>query len=61
MTDLKLTLTPEEVQYLARTLQHALGESRVEVRRTHSVDFRDQVLAEEKLLRDLLKKLEECQ
>jgi hypothetical protein len=58
MTDVQITLTSDERQYLLRVVEHALGESRVEVRRTHSPDFRERVLDEEQLQRGLLLKLE---
>jgi hypothetical protein len=58
MADVQITLTSDERQYLARVLEHALGESRVEAHRTHTPDFRERVLEEEKLLRGLLSKLE---
>lgn len=54
-----VTLTQEERTYLARVLQNAIGETRVEVHRTHSPQFRERVLNEEKLIRGLLSKLEE--
>ena len=60
MADIQITLSSDEKQYLLRTLQTAIGESRVEVHRTHTPDFRERVLAEEKLLRGLLAKLEKC-
>jgi hypothetical protein len=58
MADVQITLSSDEKQYLLRTVEHALGESRVEAHRTHTQDFRDRVLEEEKLLRALLAKLE---
>jgi hypothetical protein len=58
MEDFTLRLTVEEQAALVRLLDTALGESRVEARRTHfSPEFREQVLAEEKQLAGLLKKL----
>jgi hypothetical protein len=39
-------------------LKHALGETRVEVHRTHTPGYREDVKAEESLLRGLLKKIE---
>ncbi len=51
-------LTPEEKAYLMRTLSNAIGETRVEVHRTHTPNYRDRVLEEEQLLRGLLAKLE---
>lgn len=58
MADANTMLTREEKDYLVRILQNALGETRVEVHRTHSPQFRERVLDEEKLVRGLLSKLE---
>jgi hypothetical protein len=58
MAGMQITLTSEEKDYLVRTLQNAMGETRVEVHRTHSPEFRERVLEEEKLVRTLLAKLE---
>ena len=51
-------LTPEEKAYLMRVLTNAIEETRVEVHRTHTPNFRDRVLAEEQLIRGLLAKVE---
>jgi len=51
-------LTREEREYLVRLLQSTIGETRVEAHRTHTPAFREQVLAEETLERNLLSKLE---
>lgn len=59
LTGTQITLTREEKDYLGRILQNAMGETRVEVHRTHSPRFREQVLDEEKLVRGLLSKLEQ--
>lgn len=53
-----VTLTPEEKAYLVRVLSNAIGETRVEVHRTHTPNYRDRVLEEERLIRGLLAKLE---
>ncbi len=58
MAEIRITLTEEEKDYLLRFLQSAMGETRVEVHRTHTPAFRETVLAEEKLLRGLIAKLE---
>lgn len=59
MAEIALTLTTNEQATLVRVVEAALGESRVEARRTHySPEFRDKVLAEESLLAGLLKKLQ---
>jgi hypothetical protein len=57
----QLTLTAEERAYLTGSLQNAMGETRVEVHRTHSPEFRDRVLHEENLVRGLLEKLEKME
>lgn len=52
-------LSDQEVAMLRRMVTTALGDTRVEVHRTHMTpDFREQVKAEEALLRGLLTKLE---
>ncbi|HUE13187.1 MAG TPA: hypothetical protein VMR25_03380 [Planctomycetaceae bacterium] len=55
----QITLNREEKDYLVRVLQNAVGETRVEVHRTHTPQFRERVLEEEKLIRGLLTKLGE--
>jgi DNA-directed RNA polymerase beta' subunit len=57
MSQVNLTVTTEERDYLQRVLQKALEEVRVEVHRTHTPDFRQQVLKEEELIRGLLAKV----
>ncbi len=60
MAENLLSLTANEHVTLVRVVEVALGESRIEARRTHfSPEFREQVLAEESLLAGLLKKLRE--
>jgi hypothetical protein len=54
-----LALTAEEHAELERMVDQNLGETRVEVHRTHTPDYRQQVLHQEELLRGLLKKLRE--
>jgi len=59
MAEFHLVLNEQEKEYLVRVLNSALGETRVEARHTHySPDFRQQVLSEEELLRQLLAKLQ---
>jgi hypothetical protein len=58
MTHTSILLTNEERQYLLNMVQNALGESRVEAHRTHTPEFRERVLAEQNLLRQLVTKLE---
>lgn len=54
---LTLSLEEPERAELLQMLQQALRETRVEAHRTHTPDFRDQVLGREKLLRTLIEKL----
>ncbi len=55
----QLTLSEREKQFLEALLKAALGETRVEAHRTHySPDYRQQVLGEEELVRQLLAKVE---
>lgn len=59
MTEVRLNLTPDEAAVLLRLVGSALGETRVEVHRTHhNPQFRQEVLEEEDLLRGLLAKLQ---
>jgi hypothetical protein len=59
MAEFHLVLNEQEKAYLEGVLKSALGETRVEAHRTHySPDFRQQVLAEEELLRQLLAKMQ---
>ena len=59
MAEFHLILNEQEKAYLEGVLKSALGETRVEAHRTHySPDFRQQVLAEEELLRQLLAKMQ---
>jgi hypothetical protein len=53
---LTLTLSEEEKGELLQLLEHALGDLRVEVHRTHTPDFRAQLLRREDLLRRLIEK-----
>ena len=57
MNPTQLALTAAERDWLQRTLQKALEEVRVEVHRTHTPDYRTQVLKEEELIRGLLAKV----
>jgi hypothetical protein len=52
-----VVFTEEERAVLLDLLQQALGETRVEVHRTHTPSFRDKVLREEQLIRGLVEKL----
>jgi adenine C2-methylase RlmN of 23S rRNA A2503 and tRNA A37 len=51
-------ITEEERAELIRMLKQVLGETRVEVHRTHTPKYRERVLEEEALLRGLLDKFE---
>lgn len=55
---LTLTLTQEERNSLLDLLKQALGEARIEVHRTHTPAFREQVLHQESLIRGLVDKLD---
>ena len=58
MSRITLTLDENERALLERVLEASLGESRVEVRRTHfSPEYRAQVTAEESTLSGLLQKI----
>jgi hypothetical protein len=50
------TISEEERTEIIRLLEQVLGETRVEVHRTHTPEFRQRVQAEEALLRGLLNK-----
>jgi hypothetical protein len=56
---LTLTLTPEERTSLLGLLKRELGDARVEVHRTHTPAFREQVLQQEALIRGLIDKLDQ--
>jgi hypothetical protein len=58
MAEFHLVLNEQEKAYLERILKSALGETRVEVHRTHTPDYRQQVLGEEELVRQLLAKVQ---
>jgi hypothetical protein len=57
MVQFDTPFTAEERQYLVRVLEARLGDTRVEVHRTHSPDFREEVKQEEELVRALLAKI----
>ena len=59
MNEIILKLTSDETAELLRLVSAALGDTRVEVHRTHHTpEFRDNVKQEEDLLRGILKKLQ---
>jgi hypothetical protein len=53
-----LILSTEERDSLLGLLRQALGETRVEVHRTHTPAFRERVIGQEVLIRTLIEKLE---
>jgi len=59
MADINVTLTQREMSELLMLLEHELEETRVEVHRTHTPEFREDVKREEQTLRGLLNKLKE--
>ncbi len=54
----QLIIDAEKRAELVTLLERALGETRVEVHRTHTPGFRDQVLHQEAVIRRLLEKLQ---
>jgi hypothetical protein len=58
MPDTTLVLNEQERAELLMLLKYSLGEVRSEVHRTHTPGYREDVQAEEAVLRGLLKKLE---
>lgn len=54
---IRVALTAEEKAALMDLLAHSLGETRVEMHRTHTPDFREKVRGRENLLRGLIEKL----
>jgi hypothetical protein len=54
---LGVTFDNQEVTELLQLLEHALGETRVEVHRTHTPDYRAQVQQREVILRGMIEKL----
>lgn len=61
MADINLNLTSEEAAVLRRLVDSALGDTRVEVHRTHHTpEFREAVMQEEIVLRGLVAKLQKA-
>jgi hypothetical protein len=52
------TLTEDERAEMVRILGRAMEESRVEIHRTHTPDYRDRVIGEQALLRGLMEKFQ---
>ena len=57
MAELQLALTIDEREYLIQVLETALKNHRVEEHRTRTPTYREHILAEERLLSQLLTKL----
>jgi hypothetical protein len=58
MPDLQLTLTDPERAYLVNLLQTVLKDTQVEEHRTRTPSYREFVLQQEALIRQLLNKLQ---
>ncbi len=56
---MKLDITPEEAAELSRLVESWLSDTRVELRRTRTSDFQQQLREEEKILRGLQEKLKQ--
>lgn len=57
-TEHNFTISEEERTELIRLLEQVLGESRVEIHRTHTPEYRERVIGEQVLLRGLLNKFQ---
>ena len=57
MTELQVTLTAEEREYLVNHLEEVLKETRVEEHRTRTPSYRTHVLRQEDVIVGLLNKL----
>jgi hypothetical protein len=57
MADFTLTLSENERAELLRLLEESLKDTRVEVHRTHTPGYRENVQLEESILRGLLQKV----
>jgi ribosome recycling factor len=57
---MQLELTPEERDLLKRVIDQAAKEMKVEVRRTSTRDYHDELQKEEVMLFDLVKRLGEA-
>jgi hypothetical protein len=58
MTELQLTVTGAERQYLVDLLKRVLKDTRIEEHRTRTPLYRESVLHQEELINGLLNKLE---
>ena len=54
MGGMQLDISPAERELLIRLVEHALSDTRVEVRRTATPEFHDRIAAEERDLAGLL-------
>jgi hypothetical protein len=59
MTDLELTLTAAEREYLVEVLERALKETRLEEHRTRTPSYREHVVQREDTIKGLLGKLDQ--
>jgi len=58
MAEFDLKISDQERTELLRLLTSSLGETRVEVHRTHTPDYRETVKHEEDVIRHLLEKIQ---
>jgi hypothetical protein len=57
MAEFNLVINDQERAELQSLLESSLGETRVEVHRTHTPGYREDVKHEEEVIRNLLKKI----
>jgi hypothetical protein len=58
MAEFNLVINEKERNELLRLLKSSLGETRVEVHRTHTPGYREDVKQEEQVIRNLLEKVQ---
>jgi hypothetical protein len=58
MAEFSLVINEQERNELLRLLKNSLGETRVEVHRTHTPGYREDVKHEEQVIRNLLEKIQ---
>jgi len=58
MAEFNLVIDEQERKELMRLLKNSLGETRVEVHRTHTPGYREDVKHEEQVIRNLLQKVQ---
>jgi hypothetical protein len=61
MADLQLTVTAAERDYLADLLKRVLKDTSIEEHRTRTPTYREHILQQENLIRQLLEKLRQPQ